>query len=604
MPYWWYRVKANNLVKSHVSLIRSSNPLCYNLSMHHVRRLSLLLLVFTLVWPTATYAAPAERLTGRIAFASTRTTDGNSDIFSTDIAGEIATNLTNNPAPDTTPAWSPDGTQIAFASRREQNWDLYLMQADGSGLTRLTDHPGYEGEPAWSPDGRMLAFTSSRSGNLDIFMLNIADGVVEQLTDNAAADYGPDWSPDGRVIAFTSWRDEQQEVYLLNLLAEQDGFPPVTNVSKDAAPDFDPAWSPDGRRLAFVSERENVYSLLVADFSAGTLSPTGPVGRSVRQPAWVSNDGLIAAGVWAGGGRTTGRQGVLIATPGKIGATYLVGSPHAYGHPSYAARAVAPNLPSDRSFAGRLLSLPVSTAEPPVRAEGFLALEGIKSGGRALLAADVMPSFQQLRRAVIAASGHDFLLQLSEATRPVDFQSSTASYTSWHKAGRAFDTLFNYSAGGRQVLYIVPEPLAGRLFWRLYLRAANQDGSQGAPLTQPVFQPNARTLLPPPSGYFVDFTAIAGEHGWSRIAAQERENFSWRSELLALEYWHFERRDGLSWYAAMALVHSESTLERLFNVETLIEAGSRPGFLSFLGLPWAPPNPTVTGPIVRTRGPR
>jgi TolB protein len=572
--------------------------------MYSIRRVILLFLTICLVWPVSAHAAAAELLTGRIAFASTRTSDGNIDIFSTDIAGETMINLTNDPAPDTAPAFSPDGSQIAFASRRNQNWDIYLMQADGSAVRRLTEDAAYDSEPTWSPDGTRIAFTSNRSGNLDIYVLTLADGLVEQVTDHEAADYGADWSPDGRAIAFTSWRDEQQEVYAINLLAEQNGLPPATNISQDAAPDFDAAWSPDGRKLAFVSEREGIYGLLVADFATGTLTPAGPPGRSLRQPEWVSNDGLLAAGVWSGGGRTTGRQGILIATPGKIGATFLVGSPHAYGHPSYIQRTPLPNLAADRSVVGRLLSLPAPTGDPPIRIEGFAPLVGVESGGRDLLAADVMPSFQALRKAVIAESGHDFLAQLSEATRPVDFQSSTASYTSWHKAGRAIDTLFNYSAGGRQVLYIVPEPIANRLFWRLYLRAANQDGSQGIPLTQPVFQPSSRTLFPPPRGYFVDFTAIAAQHGWLRIAAQERDNFSWRNELLALEYWHFERRDGLSWYAAMALVHDETTLERLFNVETLVEAGSRPGFLTFLGLPWAPPTPPVSGPIVRTRGPK
>src|SRR5437867_4443998 len=82
-----------------------------------------------------------------------------------------------------------------------------------------------------------------------------------------------------------------------------------------------------------------------------------------------------------------------------------------------------------------------------------------------------------------------------------------------YKAGRAFDTVFDYRAGGNQVLYISPEWLAGRLFWRLYLRAARQDGSQGAPITAAVFDTANRTLLPPPRGYFVDFTALAAQYG-------------------------------------------------------------------------------------------
>src|SRR3954447_20241378 len=91
--------------------------------------------------------------------------------------------------------------------------------------------------------------------------------------------------------------------------------------------------------------------------------------------------------------------------------------------------------------------------------------------------------------------------------------------------------------------------------------------SQGQPITLPVFSPSSRTLSPPPTGYFVDFTALAATYGWRRIAAQERENFNWHSELLALEYWHFERRDGLSWYGAVSLIHDTTTIKRLFSVE-------------------------------------
>jgi len=113
------------------------------------------------------------------------------------------------------------------------------------------------------------------------------------------------------------------------------------------------------------------------------------------------------------------------------------------------------------------------------------------------------------------------------------------------------------------------------LFWRLYLRAIRQDGSTGQPIILPVFSRSSRTLAPPPKGYFVDFTALAAAHGWRRIAAQERESFNWRSELLAQEYWHFERRDGLSWYGAVRLIHDDKTIARLFSVEALKDAGAR-----------------------------
>jgi TolB protein len=93
----------------------------------------------------------------------------------------------------------------------------------------------------------------------------------------------------------------------------------------------------------------------------------------------------------------------------------------------------------------------------------------------------------------------------------------------------------------------------------------------------------------------VDFTDLAAQYGWRRIAAQERENFDWRSELLAQEYWHFERRDGLSWYGAVSLIHDDKTLKRLFSLEALKAAGVREQSIPRLGLPWVPPPIVVRG---------
>ena len=77
------------------------------------------------------------------------------------------TRLTNNAVVDDEPAWSPDGTQIAFTSNRPAaNLDIYVMNADGTGQTRLTNNAARRPDPAWSPDGTKIAFTIDRDGQL------------------------------------------------------------------------------------------------------------------------------------------------------------------------------------------------------------------------------------------------------------------------------------------------------------------------------------------------------------------------------------------------------------------------------------------------------
>ena len=229
--------------------------------------------------------------TPRIAFHSNR--DGNWNIYVMNPDGSGQTRLTDNPAADSWPSWSPDGRRITFISSRDDPdpndddsiWEIYVMNADGSGQTRLTNDSAWHSLPSWSPDGRRIAFQSHRDGNWEIFLMN-ADGSGQiRLTDNSAGDAEPSWSPDGRRIAFQSNRDENAEIYVMN--ADGSGQTRLTN---EAANDRFPSWSPDGQRIAFYSYRDENWEIYVmnADGSGQTRLTDNPA-RDIR-PSW-SPDG-------------------------------------------------------------------------------------------------------------------------------------------------------------------------------------------------------------------------------------------------------------------------------------------------------------------------
>ncbi len=189
--------------------------------------------------------APGEKITGdvvrqnsgKIAFMSDR--DGNVEIYVMNADGSGQKNLTNNPAIDKNPAWSPDGKKIAFDSYRDGNQDIYVMNADGSGQKNLTNDLINGGYPAWSPDGKKIAFDSYRDGNWEIYVMNADGSGQKRLTNNPADDNFPSWSPDGKKIAFMSDRDGNLEIIVMN--ADGSGLENLTN---NPADDGYPSWSP------------------------------------------------------------------------------------------------------------------------------------------------------------------------------------------------------------------------------------------------------------------------------------------------------------------------------------------------------------------------
>ncbi|HJU54672.1 MAG TPA: hypothetical protein VJ715_08880 [Pyrinomonadaceae bacterium] len=223
---------------------------------------------------------------GKIAFVSTRDyATGSYEIYTMNANGTSQVNISNNPAQDTAPSWSPDGTKIAFQSDRDGNFEIYVMNADGSNPTRLTFNSLGDENPVWSPDGTKIAFQSDRDdpGNCngggcvyhpDIYVMNSDGTGTVRLTNHPAKDGSPSWSPDGTKIAFQSDRDGNFEIYLMN--ADGSGQTRLTN--SNTAHDFSPAFSPDGTKI--VVDNGNQVFVMNADGTGQTQLTSSGVSSS------------------------------------------------------------------------------------------------------------------------------------------------------------------------------------------------------------------------------------------------------------------------------------------------------------------------------------
>ncbi len=242
---------------------------------------------------TDAFLADLEETGGVIVFSSYR--NGESEIFTMNPDGSNLTQLTYNENRNSRPDWSFSGERIAYVSRigYRYNYDIHSMNADGSGVQRVNrDTDSFESEPAWSPDGTQLAFISNRSiientfdGRFNIFILDTASGTQRLLSDFGGSNSSPDWSPDGTKIAFQSTVDENLEIYTIS----PDGTD-LINLTNNPASDYTPAWSPDGSKIAFVSDRNGNEDIFVMDADGSNVIQVTTTPSYDKGPAW-SPDG-------------------------------------------------------------------------------------------------------------------------------------------------------------------------------------------------------------------------------------------------------------------------------------------------------------------------
>ena len=250
--------------------------------------------------PNAT-STPLSTLNGKgggvIAFQSDR--DRQDEIYVMNADGSDQRLLLSNiGALDSAPAWSPDGKQIAFASRkRGRDFEICIVSVgdlnqtiSSDAIRCLTDNDFDDLNPTWSPDGGQIAFSSSRNNSSEIFVVNVENANESQLTENNFPDKDPTWSPDGKQFAFASNRDGDFDIMLMN----SDGSD-LRSLTVNDSNEWSPTWSPDNKQIAFISDRGGEHHLYVMEIDdSETRQLTSSLFPWNDDPAW-SPDGLKIA---------------------------------------------------------------------------------------------------------------------------------------------------------------------------------------------------------------------------------------------------------------------------------------------------------------------
>jgi TolB protein len=215
-----------------------------------------------------------EKLTGDKGIFSTRiayvTKKGSSfNLWVADADGERPQSALASSEPIISPAWSPDGLQLAYVSFEARKPTIYVHEVATGKRRLVANFKGSNSAPAWSPDGKTLALTLSRDGGSQLNLLNLSAPGSEprRIAQSSSIDTEPAFTADGRSIYFVSDRGGSPQIYKVPVAG---GSP--ERVTFSGSYNISPALSPDGRWLAYVSRISGAFKLHVMELASGTAT--------------------------------------------------------------------------------------------------------------------------------------------------------------------------------------------------------------------------------------------------------------------------------------------------------------------------------------------
>jgi TolB protein len=251
-----------------------------------------------------------EKLTGERGVFSTRIAfvTKSAGLFALRVAdadGEGAQVALQSAEPIISPAWSPDGRELAYVSFESQKAVVYAQELSTRKRRVLANFKGSNSAPAWSPDGQTLAVTLSREGGSQLYLISRNGEAPRRLTSSASIDTEPVFTPDGRSIYFVSDRGGSPQIYRMSLAGG-----PAERVTFTGSYNISPALSPDGRSMAYIARLGNgAFRLHLMRLDSGSAPVALTESNDDESPSFAPNGRLI---VYAS--RAQGRDVLMTTT--------------------------------------------------------------------------------------------------------------------------------------------------------------------------------------------------------------------------------------------------------------------------------------------------
>jgi TolB protein len=403
---------------------------------------------------------------------------------------------------------------LAFEKYVDNNLEIYIRAIDDPlNVARITSDPNNDSYPSWSADGAWLAFTSNRTGANDIWFIDVhrlgQPGYEINYTQNPKVDQSqPSFAPSGDQIAWSEVRDGLQSLYIAKI---SDPAPTARYLGSGSQP----SWSPDGQAITVSLINPNkAYFSAIRTNDQSLLMPPIEVEAGIQGLSWGPNGFLPVI-----------PQAITVAALQTPSATWS-----------------GDLTPAPGNLFGRQSTIPLPDVVAP----------------HPELNALVIAPFFAIRQRISEEIGWDVLSDLDNLFVPLTEPLEPGYSIDWLHTGRAF--ALNTSLLDLNWLYVVKEEFGDQIYWRVYVKTLNQDGSQGKPIPQHPWNFYARYSGRPepyenggellgsiPAGYFVDLTELARRYGWERQSAQS----NWRSFFPGTHFNIFVIDHGLDWESAM-----------------------------------------------------